>query len=78
MYGPVAVTLVPARGAGSIQSVFTFQNKIYVLCGLMVFGLQVFKPQPCLGANLTKSSEFSNLENVDVLRGAVQKWGKGL
>lgn len=46
-YSPVAVTLVPAFGAGSIQSVFNFQKKIGVLCGLMVFGLQVFKSQPC-------------------------------
>jgi len=54
MYSPVAVTLVPALGAGSIQSVFNFQKKIGVLCGLMEFGLQILKFQPCLGANLTE------------------------
>ena len=69
MYSPVAVTLVPALGAGSVQSVFNFQNKVNVLCGLMVFGLQVFKPQPCLGANLTEQLWISQLEKVDVPRG---------
>ena len=65
MYSPVAVTLVPALGAGSIQSVFNFQKKIGVLCGLMEFGLQILKFQPCLGANLTEQLWISQLEKAD-------------
>lgn len=71
-HSPGAVTSVPALRAGSIQSAFNFKKKTRCILWF-AFGLQVFKPQPFLGADLPQQLWISQVGKAGVRLGNAEK-----